>query len=335
MRRQNILLIILLLSLGIGTYFFFSSTDNHLSSIEARDFGIKNIELIDKIFLSGKNGSQTVLTKETDIWRINGNYVARNLRIQTLLKTAEKIKVKQRVPKAKKERIIKNLATSNIKAEFYAGDKLIKSYFVGSADGLTTGTYMLLINEESGENHSTPFLTHLPGFEGYLTPRYEPNPSTWRDLKIFYFPKNAIKSVSLNYPENPENNFEIKLQKNKYILFQKNKAIKSNELSIKKYLLNFKSIAAESLIPNPFKDSIQNRLKNQKPWFTLSVKNLLDKTTIIKGYKKDLPVGSTNSIGVPIFYDPDRFYGICFNNELGSLQHYVFEPLLTVKSKLE
>lgn len=335
MKKQFTTFLILLVGLGVGLYFFFSSNNNKQSELEARNFKIENINSINKIFLSDKKGTQVTLTKEDDVWAVNNQYIARNLRIQTLLNTAKNIEVKQRVPLKQREIIFKNLATNNIKAEFFIDNDLVKSYFIGTADGTTTGTYMLLINEATGENYSLPFITHLLGFEGYLTPRYEPDPNTWRDLKIFYYPKNAIEKVKLEYPQSPENNFEIKLQDNRYALFQNNNSIKSNQTSIKKYLLNFKSIAAESLIPNPFKDSIQNRLKNQKPWFTLSVTNLLNKTTTIKGYKKHLPAGSTNSIGLPIFYDPDRFYGVCFDNELSSLQYYVFEPILTTKAKLE
>ena len=37
-----------------------------------------------------------MLTKENDTWRVNNKYIARTIRIQSLLKTAQKIKVKQK-----------------------------------------------------------------------------------------------------------------------------------------------------------------------------------------------------------------------------------------------
>lgn len=335
MKKQLTVFIISFFSLIIGGYFFFYSTDDNLSEEDARNFGIKEINRIDKIFLADKKGTQVILTKENDVWRVNGNYVAREIRIQTLLKTARNIKVKQRVPKIQEERILKNLATNNIKVEFFSKGDLIKSYFIGSADGSTTGTYMLLIDENSGENHKTPFLTHLIGFEGYLTPRYEPNPNTWRDLKIFFFPKNAIQSVKLNYPSEPENNFEIKLEQSEYVLFHNNQKTESNSNAVKKYLLNFKSIAAENLLHSSVKDTVLKKINNQNAWFSMSITNFLGKKTTVEGYKKKMPVGSTNSIGAPLLYDPDRFYGFCFDHELAILQHYVFDPLLIKKSDLE
>ena len=83
------------------------------------------------------------------------------------------------------------------------------------------------------------------------------------------------------------------------------------------------------------KDTVLQKIKKQNIWFSLSVTNFLGKTTTVKGYKKKMPPGSTNSIGAPLLYDPDRFYGFCFDNELATLQHYVFEPLLKIKSDLE
>lgn len=334
MKKQLGTLLLLIVGLLIGLYFVFFTDENKQSNKAARDFKIENIQDVDKIFLATTDGVTVTLNKEGEVWRVNNQYVARNIRIETLLKTAKNIAVKQKVPKVKQERIFKNLATHNIKAEFYIEEELIKSYYIGAADGSTTGTYALLINEETGENYNEPFLTHLLGFEGYLTPRYEPDPSTWRDLKVFYFPKNGIESVELKYPNDPENSFKIQLNDGRYQLFANDQLLPSNELSLKKYLLNFKSIAAERLIIPSKKDSIEKSLGSQ-PWFELTVTNLLGKSNKIEGFKMNMPVGSTNSIGIPILYDPDRFYGKIFNGDLGVLQYFVFDPLLVSKTDLQ
>tara|TARA_Y100000766_G_scaffold162440_1_gene139533 strand:+ start:7217 stop:8224 length:1008 start_codon:yes stop_codon:yes gene_type:complete len=335
MKKQLILFLISFITLLIGFLFFYYSTDNNLSAEDERNFRIKDISSIDKIFLVDKKGSKVLLTKENEMWMVNNKYIARDIRIKTLLKTAQNIKVKQRVPKEKKDRILKNLATNNIKVEFFSKGDLIKSYFIGSADGSTTGTYMLLIDEESGKNFSTPFLTHIIGFEGYLTPRYEPNPNTWRDLTIFFFPKNAIQSLKLEYPSDPENNFEIKLEKSDYALFQKNKKLNFKKNALKKYLLNFKSISAENILTGKVKETVLNKLKSQNIWFSLSITNFTGEKIKVKGYKKKLPNGSKNTIGSPLIFDPDRFYGFCFENELTTLQHYVFDPLLIKSTDLQ
>ena len=91
-------------------------------------------------------------------------------------------------------------------------------------------------------------------------------------------------------------------------------------------MLNFKSVAAERLVESP--EAIL-KLKKKQPWFKLSVENLLGKTIKVIGYKKEMPKGSTNALGLPLKFDPDRFYGACFNKDFCILQHYVFDPILT------
>ena len=94
-------------------------------------------------------------------------------------------------------------------------------------------------------------------------------------------------------------------------------------------------MAAERLLDKQKNDSLLNALTNKRPWFHLSVTNLLGKTSKITGYKKDMPKGSKNAIGLPLLLDPDRFFGFCLTNELAILQHYVFQSILVNRKSLE
>ena len=326
MRKQLIILGTLLTLLIIGLMYFFNSNTNNLSQKEEREFAIKNTSKITKIFLVNAEGERITLKKANNHWLINNKYVARPSRVDLLLKTAQGIQVQQRVPKSQTQQVLKNLITSHIKAEFYENERLVKAYFIGSADGNSTGTYALLINPENYKNASTPFITHLLGFQGYLTPRFEPTLNTWRDLKVFFFPKNAIQSIKLEYPNSPKDNFTITLTNGSYQITQNGKSKTTNQATLKKYLLNFKSVAAERLVKTP---ETALELKKKQPWFKLSVENLLGKTIEVIGYKKEMPKGSTNALGLPLKFDPDRFYGACFNEDFCILQHYVFDPILT------
>ena len=326
MRKQLIILVTLLTSLIIGLIYFFNSNTNNLSQKEEREFAIKNTSKITKIFLVNAEGKRITLEKVNNHWLIDNKYVARPSRVDLVLKTAKGIQVQQRVPKAQTQQVFKNLTTNHIKAEFYENEQLVKAYFIGSADRNSTGTYALLINPENYKNASTPFITHLLGFQGYLTPRFEPTLNTWRDLKVFFFPKNAIQSIKLEYTNSPKDNFTITLTNGSYKIKQNGKSKKTNQVTIKKYLLNFKSVAAERLVESP--EAIL-KLKKKQPWFKLSVENLLGKTIKVIGYKKEMPIGSTNALGLPLKFDPDRFYGACFNKDFCILQHYVFDPILT------
>lgn len=187
---------------------------------------------------------------------------------------------------------------------------------------------MLRINEKTGENYNTPFITHLLGFEGYLTPRYEPKLSTWRDLTVFNYPKLDIQELSIQYPNTPQNNFKIKASEDGYKFYQNDQLTKCDQIEIKRYLLNFKSISAERLIDKQKKIALNKTYAKQKPWFVISISTKNNATTTLKAYKIKLPAGTKNAAGLPLNYDPDRFHGTCFNGEIGVFQYFTFDPLL-------
>lgn len=321
----------------IGVFYFFTADENRISHQADREFAIKNTSNIDKIFLANKEGTQVTLTKNGDHWLVNNKYIAREDRIQSLLKTVSKVQVKSKVPKKKLESVIKNIATNHIKAEFFSNNNLQKSYFIGSATQKGDGTYMLMINPETLENSEQPFVTYIQGFQGYLTPRYEPLVKDWRDLKIFHFPKNRIKSVELTYPGNPANSFKIEIEDKKYVVKQDETNIHASSENIRKYLLSFKSIAAEQLVPNEgIGKNVFDNLKLNQPYFKLSVTDLSGKTNTVIGHQRMAKIGEVNAIGQPLQFDPDKLYGICFNGEeLAILQYFVFGPLLKTASDFE
>ncbi len=330
MNKSIITFSVILVVFLAGVFIYFQSNENQVSSENERDFAIKNINEIDKIFLASKDGVTITLTKTEDHWLVNNQFIARQDRIETLLNTAAKVQTKNRISKKKVERVIKNLSANHIKAEFYIGEQLHKSYFVGGETQEGDGTYMLLIDPETLLNASQPFVTSLRGFQGYLTPRYEPLIDNWRDLKIFHFPKNRIKSVEMQYIDAPQNSFKIEIEDKQYVVKQNGKNIEAKSENIKLYLLNFKTIAAERLVPQTgLGKDIMRRLQATSPYFKLTVVDLSGKSNTVIGYRRNAEIGETNAMGIPIKYDPDRFYGMCFGGkELTILQYYVFDPLL-------
>jgi hypothetical protein len=60
------------------------------------------------------------------------------------------------------------MASKSTKIEIYSKGEKVKQYYVGHATQDNTGTYMLLTNTETDENYEEPFVTHIPGFEGFI-----------------------------------------------------------------------------------------------------------------------------------------------------------------------
>ena len=313
-----------------GMLIYFQSNDNHLNSENERDFAIKHINEIDKIFLASKDGVSVTLSRKEDHWLVNNQFIARQDRINTLLNTAKKIQTKNRISKKKINRVIKNLSENHIKTEFYSNGQLQKSYFVGGETQEGGGTYMMLIDSKTQLNAKQPFVTSVRGFQGPLNPIYEPLMNNWRDLKIFHFPKNRIKSVEIQYSNVPENSFKIEIEDREYILKQNGNKVAAKSENIKLYLMNFKTIAAERIVPKiGLGKDIIARIQASSPYFRLTVTNLSGISNTVIGYRRSAEIGETNAIGMPLKFDPDRFYGMCFGGkELTILQYYVFDPIL-------
>ncbi len=327
--KKKLIIFLVLLLVGIALYLWLQPDDSVAFRQEMRDFAVENTDAIDKIFISDKNGETVTLSKEGAIWKVDGKFNARPDAIETLLHTIKKVKVKNRIPKEGLSQIIKNIAVQNKKIEIFSNGELIKSYFIGGKTMDSQGTYMLMQDVASGLNSTVPFVTHIEGFDGYLTERYIAKADLWRDARILYFPEMNIKSIELEYPGQKASSFKIGMEEGKISLFplNSNAPVASDPALLKTYLLNFKEIAAESFITQENKKKLDSLLQLQAV-FILTVKDTEGNKTTIKGYPRKTQAGETDYEGKAIEYDVDRFYGITMDDEeLCILQFYVFDRL--------
>ncbi|MCX6180541.1 MAG: hypothetical protein NT150_01255 [Bacteroidetes bacterium] len=327
--KNKLLISAFLVLIGIAIYLWLKPDDKSAFRAEMRDFAVENINAVDKIFITEKNGKSVTLTKEGKIWKVDGKFTARPDAIETLLLTLNKVKVKNRVPKEGMPQIIKNIAIQHKKIDIYSNDEIIKSYFIGGKTMESDGTYMLMQDASTGLNSTVPFVTGIDGFEGYLTERYIAKPDLWRDARIIYFPEMTIKSIQMEYPAQPSASFKIALSDGNISVYplKSNTAINTNPVALKTYLLNFKEVAAESFITEGNKKKLDSLLTLQ-PVFILTVQDNLGNKTTVKGYPRKTQAGETDYAGQVIEYDVDRFYGVTMNDkELCILQFYVFDRL--------
>ena len=124
---------------------------------------------------------------------MNNQYDVRNDAIETLLSTANTIRIKKPVPKAALENVIEFIMFINI--NFLIMTKMIKSYTIGSNTPNHLGTYMLLIG-----NTSQPFEVHIPTHNGFLSPRYgiqnnSLDINSWNSHNVFSYSANSIYKI--------------------------------------------------------------------------------------------------------------------------------------------
>ena len=176
------------------------------NTIDKKEFSIKDTSSINKIIITGMNEVKISLKRANNKWILNDKYNANQRKINELLKVIKHVRVKRSVPKSSKKMAIQNLATSSLKIDISTNNEINKTYFVGTkATSNSIGTYMQF-------KGSDPYVTHIPGFHGYLTPKYGDadanlNEDDWKEQIIIRI--NDIDKIIINDVINRNQSFTI------------------------------------------------------------------------------------------------------------------------------
>ena len=245
-------------------YFFFSccaitllilySCVERTTILDTDSFAVQDTSIISKIFLSDRKGNEITLLKIENELHVENEFLAREQSINTLLETINRIRIKKPVSINHLDHIINDIITTGIKVEIYDANKLIKVYTVGNETSDQLGTYMILQNIKDQKVISEPYVLHIPGFNGYLSPRYGIqaqylNKKNWRSRKIFNS-LNIIENISIFHIKNPDFSFSLTFHPTNLFDFSGN-SVDFNINSVNKFISFFSDLQCES-----FKDSI-------------------------------------------------------------------------------
>jgi hypothetical protein len=327
MKKNRGALIITLLLVLVSVYLlFFRDTFSTLNEKD-NDFAVQDTAAITKIFIADKRNSEVTLTRENGVWKVNGRYDVRSDAINTLLYTIKMVSVKGIIDPRGRENVIKQLASTACKVEIYEGDKRVKIYYVGGPTQDQTGTFMLLANHRSGENYDQPYITYIPGFDGYLTSRYFIPEDDWRNRTIFQYYPYQIKSVKVVYPQ-ADSGFQINiLGRNKFSMedpITHAPISYFDTIAVKQYLTYYQSVSWEVTLKTAQKDSILHTV----PIATVTVKDTTGKTSEIVLFNKKTPENDINKYGKEYKYDPDRMDAYVNGKDMVIVQYFVFGKML-------
>ena len=329
MKKNKSLFIVLSLLIVITVYFYFQNSDTTLKK-ELRDFAVKDTAAITKIFIANRNGNKITLERnKKKEWLLNGKDEPRPDLLKFLLDGIYKIDIRNKVAKAAYNNVIKTLAASGIKCEIYLNDNSTpkKTYYVGgqTEDGL--GTFMMI------ENSNVPFVTEVPGFNGYLTPRYSVDYDAWKQPKIFHLQRENLKSLSVSYTNYPEKSFTIISTDGKYkVESVAGKSIRDiDSVALENYLSFYKNVFYETRAKDL--NAIKKDSILQYPpsiIVSLSFKNgLVKEVDIYPMLISASSLAQQDANGNALKYDLDRMYGYMKpEKEFVVIQHYTFDKLL-------
>lgn len=324
--KKNLIYILLLMVLSATAYYVYT-TKGSKSSISNRlkDFAVEDTSSIDKIIISNKNGNVLRLNKVNSSWLVNDTIKARKDIIRTLLETIKRVSIKSPVNKAMKDNVMKQLATGAIQVEIYSDGDLEKKYFVGGAtqDGL--GTFYLL----DGSNE--PMIAHIPGFDGYLTVRYNTNAEVWRDREVFRLYPQNIDMVNIQYPSKPNESFNLRISGKDYISLTNNAGdTATNNINgefLRNYLINFTDVQYENAT-NPKKIKLGEVLIAQNLICTITVYDKSGTSKKVELFRRYFDGQAFLAYGTEQDLDTHRLFIRVNGKEVYNAQYNAFYKLL-------
>lgn len=332
--KRNRIAIILVIILGALSFWFIINKRNGTIKETLRDFAVADTAAVDKIFLADKQGNSVTLerNKDNSNWTVNGKYQARTDAMQTLLMTIKKVDIKEPVGKKAQDNIVKQLAADAVRCEIYSKGELVKAYYVGSQTQDMTGTYMILMDPETMKPSAKPFITYIPGFEGYLTTRYFTQEKLWRDRTVMKYVPTDIKSVKLEVPDKPELGYELKINGNndyEVTMMSGKKVGNIDPMAVKQYLSYFQQVNFESLDMGMAQQEIDSTLKST-PINILTVTDNKGKINRIKFFaRKPKKEDRLDSEGKPLKFDLDRMNALLEStNDFVMVQYYIFGKMM-------
>ena len=313
----------LLLALGIVAAIMVWNDEPSTMRTELADFALEDPQSVTKIILKNERGEQVILEKQENYWTVNSDFKARPDAIDILLETMTDLSIKSPVSQSAMETILKNIIAKHTLVTVYEGGSTpVKEYYVGGSNQLHTGTNMMM------KGSSRPFVMHIEGFHGFLTPRYFSNELEWRSREVFEYKPEDIEYVGISYSKTPQKNFMITLTESgeREVRYGENDEVLNGYdiLMLNAYLSEYKMVHYESYEetkPQTFIDSV----KQSVPEFTIRLA-AKGKEHLVKGYKKPLPEGYDLE-GNTVSHDQDRLYTWVDEGELFVAQYAIFDKL--------
>lgn len=325
MKRSTLIYILLFVLIAVIAAVLYFKQRNTTLPVALQDFAVSDTASVTKVQLSDKKGRNILLERQgPGVWKVNGRYNAEKYVMDLLLETIKLVQVKNPIPLAARNSVISQMSTNAIKVEVYKGNELVKTYYVGGTTPDQLGTYMLI------KGSSEPFVTQIPGFNGFLTPRFPMKEQDWRTTEIYALNPADITEVSIEYPKHPESSFKLTVKGDDYMISKADGSgqMKLQPLAAKRFLVGFKKIHFEVFSDlNPMQcDSVAA----SQPFAVLNVKTSDPKSNppVLSLYYKKAG-DKTKSIGEGNV-DLDKYFAIIGTNkhEVVIVQDLVFSRIL-------
>lgn len=329
MNRNTRLLFLFVIILALA-YWLISKKPWSTAPKMADEFAVKDTASVTKIFMANKNGIKILLERQPDnSWRVNNKDFVDEPKIKLLLGTLHDLQIQHPVQPSMRNTAIGFLASTGIKTEIYAGEKLIKTIFVGGETPERTGTFMVL------EGSEDVYSIHIPGFVGYLTPRFILNEIKWVTKFVFNEDYFSIVNLKVNYPAKPKASFVYNQNIFKATGSLKNtegNLVQADTQMVKFYLSGYKNLYVEGYYDDHvFLPQERDSLLKRTPFCEIELSNQSGQTQYLTVYDKPLGDRSRQQFdekGNLLKMDPEKYFAVVNKRKnIASIQEYNFGRL--------
>lgn len=326
--KKPIILIFSLLILGALSLFALQLIEKKGSSIaENIGFAIDDTTQITKIVISDPFSSKTTLVQSNNQWtNSNGECISKS-NVSLILEAAKMIEFKGYLAKNAHKQFVKLMATQHTKVEFYVNGKWDKTWYIGPPTQDHNGQIMLLESAEEGKS-TEPVMMRIKGFNGTIGARFFSDPKKWMCTKIFALDVNEIKSVDVNFIENPSINFNIKNKNGSFQVSTNGKKLPFiDTANVYRYLQGYKKIHFDYANFELNKKQCDS-LKRSRPFCVLHVAENNGRNTKLKMYRIKTKEPQRNEFNEIVNMDMNLFWAVLPNGQVVKCQYFVFNPLL-------
>lgn len=340
MKKNKFTIILAIILIAIAALLIWNN--RYLTTLrgDSADFMVWDTASVTKVYLADRRNHESLLERHEDGWSLNKDYRVHAKKIDQLMYTLYRVRIKMPVSVASHDNIIAQMAINSTKVEVYQNvprinlfnkiklfyhEKCTKVFYVGDATKDSSGTFMLK------EGADQAYIVYIPGFRGYITTRFSANPDDWRDHVIFHESLTDIQSVTVEFNKDPMLGFRVdNTGRHQYKLTRlaDQKELPFDTLKVINLLSSFSDLRFESLLNNGMSQQRFDSITHS-PW--LHQITLVDKennAVTMKTFNKK--VESVFDVPESEYKDDlDRMYGLVNNGrDLVLIQYYIFDKVL-------
>lgn len=185
--------------------------------IDSKAFAIEDTSRVTQIFIADMHENTVLLRKIDGVWMLHDTIPAMQYYVHSVLGTLQNLMVRQNVPQNSIETVNKMLAVGSTKVEiyemapkftlfgidFFVKERKTKTYYFGAATQDNMASYAYI------EGMDEPYIVHVPGFRGFVTPQFSQFENDWRSHTLFSTKITRIKSVVFKDLDDETESFSV------------------------------------------------------------------------------------------------------------------------------